>query len=82
MDVDDSPPEAMSRNPDRIDAILEEIRLIWTRYPNLRLAQLLLNAIPNFHYNVEDDVVLKLLRQYNHKDAWHDLNKHDLNKEA
>lgn len=66
------------RNPERIDIILHEISNIWRTNPDLRLVQLLLNAIGTFdqsshekrfndvvkdHYNTEDDVVLDALRK-------------------
>lgn len=57
----------MSRNPERIDLILGEIRRIWNRQPDLRLGQLVSNAIPpkyNDVFLVEDDVLLVGLLNY------------------
>ena len=44
------------RDINRIDKILEEIKLIWKNVPDLRLGQLLLNVLqdPALYY-VEDD---------------------------
>jgi hypothetical protein len=33
------------RDPARIDRILESVRQVWTKYPDLRLGQLIVNAI-------------------------------------
>lgn len=61
----------MMRNPKRIKAILNKIQQIWTKYPDLRLMQLLLNYLPNSEidrikdqYYTEDDVILKALEKY------------------
>lgn len=52
------------RNPNRIDRILNEIRLIWKQYPDLRLGQLILNVIedPALYY-IEDEELVELLKQ-------------------
>lgn len=50
------------RDIDRIDLTLSAINNIWKRYPDLRLGQLLLNAVPEEKlYNVEEDELLKAL---------------------
>jgi len=58
----------MSRNPERIDLILGEIRRIWNDNPDLRLAQLVFDAIPRAWigdpYYAEDDVLLAGLLNY------------------
>lgn len=56
----------MSRNPERVDLILGEIRRIWTDHPDLRLTQLLHNAlVPEpFSYFTEDDALLSGLLNY------------------
>jgi len=59
----------MSRNPERIDLILGEIRRIWNRNPDLRLGQLLENStdlttVTHYMYYVEDDVLLAGLLNY------------------
>lgn len=52
------------RNPNRIDRILNEIRIIWKQYPDLRLGQLILNAIENpALYYIEDKELVELLKQ-------------------
>lgn len=53
------------RDPARIDRVLKKLRLLWQRYPDLRLGQLIQNAksqagegsgnVPLF--TVEDDVM-------------------------
>ena len=52
------------RNPNRIDRISNEIRIIWKKYPDLRLGQLILNVIedPALYY-IEDEELVKLLKQ-------------------
>lgn len=64
------------RDPQRIDVMLKKIETIWKAAPDLRLMQLLLNAIGSFsglderyqplikdHYYTEDDVVLDKLNK-------------------
>ena len=52
------------RNPNRIDKILNEIRIIWKQYPDLRLGQLILNVIENpALYYIEDEELVELLKQ-------------------
>lgn len=64
------------RDPNRIKEILTVIEEIWTKAPDLRLMQLLLNAIKARqlsdsgmyittidHYNTEDGVVLEKLKE-------------------
>lgn len=51
------------RDPNRIDKTLEEIGKIWKEYPDLRLGQLLLNAVrdPALYY-LEDKEIIKELK--------------------
>ncbi|MCX7168600.1 MAG: hypothetical protein NTV11_20330 [Rhodocyclales bacterium] len=62
-------PARTIRDPKRIEIILGAIRKTWEQDPDLRLGQLLLNAIqpeercPAVYY-VEDDVMLERLTQY------------------
>ena len=57
------------RDPRRIDQILDIVREIWEREPDLRLGQVVVNAIrpsepcPQI-FGAEDDDVLKGLREY------------------
>ena len=57
------------RDPDRIDRILDLLREVWARHPDLRLGQLIVNAIrppepcPQVFYP-EDDVIEAGLRDY------------------
>ncbi len=55
------------RDPKRIDLILARIREIWVQSPDLRLGQLILNAMPDDRtaYYVEDaDLVRGLCDVY------------------
>ena len=51
------------RDPERIDVILQEIRDIWHKYPDMRLGQLIGNVLegPSLYY-VEDDSLVKALK--------------------
>lgn len=55
------------RDPERIDRILEKIRKIWKKDPDLRLAQLVLNCYtggePNPAHGMEDDILEKRLEE-------------------
>lgn len=57
-----------SRDPDRIGPILELLREVWTAKPDLRLGQILVNAmklgepVPRVFY-CEDNVVERGLRE-------------------
>lgn len=60
------------RNPNRIDNILARIKVMWERYPDLRLGQLLSNAVgEGWLYYVEDDSLIdemeKLYLSDNHE---------------
>ena len=57
------------RDPQRIEQILEALRGIWQVDPDLRLGQLVVNAIRPSQpcpaiFNAEDDVLLKGLSEY------------------
>jgi hypothetical protein len=56
----------MSRDPERIDLVLDAVRTAWKAAPDLRLTQLLANTTrcetSAAFYNVEDDVLEQLLR--------------------
>jgi len=56
----------MSRDPERIDRVLDAVRTAWEAAPDLRLTQLLVNTArcetSAAFYNVEDDVLEQLLR--------------------
>ena len=53
------------RDPKTIKRILKKIERAWTRYPNLRLSQLLLNATnKNDIYYVEDDDLVAAISKY------------------
>lgn len=57
------------RDPQRIEQILEALREVWEVDPDLRLGQLVVNAIRPSEpclaiFNAEDDVLLKGLHGY------------------
>jgi hypothetical protein len=55
-----------SRPKERIPEVLEAIRAVWEKNPDLRLLQLLVNTMdarPNPLFTVEDDVLLARLRE-------------------
>ena len=43
------------RDPDRIPIILNQIEMLWEKYPDLRLGQLIMNALVYDLYNTEDE---------------------------
>lgn len=52
------------RDPARIAPMLEELRRIWEKYPDLRLLQLIVNSMPVGElFYVEDDAILEGLRE-------------------
>lgn len=53
------------RDPKRIKPILNKIEDIWTKYPDLRLCQLIGNLWgPGDNYYREDDILMKRLEEY------------------
>jgi len=63
----------MPRNPDRIKKVLDRIEKLWRKEPDLRLAQIVVNAAKMAEYKditkstvfyMEDDVLLKGLDNY------------------
>ncbi len=56
----------MTRDPERIDHVLDAVRTAWKAAPDLRLTQLLANTTRcktgAAFYNVEDDVLEQWLR--------------------
>ncbi len=58
------------RDPERIGPMLERIKEIWTKFPDLRLLQLLYNVLERdtMAYYFEDDELFKRLEEkYNVK---------------
>lgn len=53
------------RNAERIPVVLEAIRKLWEKYPDLRLGQLMLDAAPSLPssslFNMEDDALVQRL---------------------
>ena len=64
------PTPIIPRDPQRIEYILAELRDLWKQFPDWRLGQLLINAIPeleNSPFYLEDTVVLERLRKFSEK---------------
>lgn len=63
----------MSRDPDRINTVLEELEKYWKDYPDLRLGQLIF-ILSSKHRNIddpfymEDDELLRTLKEINNND--------------
>ena len=57
------------RDINRIEPILEEIKIIWKNNPDLRLGQLLLNLVANANmlYYVEDNDLIQALKEMYNK---------------
>jgi len=51
------------RDPKRIKRIVSLIENIWHKYPDLRLGQMLINAI-NLDYETDDEILEKELKEY------------------
>lgn len=53
------------RDPNRISKILDSIKKIWEKYPDMRLGQLICNVLrdPTLYY-VEDDELVEFLNAY------------------
>lgn len=54
------------RDPKRIDIILNRIKGIWNKYPDLRLGQLIANVISDDSvlYMLEDEELVKSLEDF------------------
>jgi hypothetical protein len=54
------------RDPKRIKRILKAIEIIWINSPDLRLTQIIMNALKsnNDPYYIEDDDLEKALNEY------------------
>lgn len=52
------------RDPLRIHKVLSQVRSMWINVPDLRLGQLILNAVKEDQlYNIEDDKLIKRLEK-------------------
>lgn len=56
------------RDPNRIPKILKEVEIIWKKYPDLRLGQLIVIAATNYKkeidiFHIEDDNFLEGLEK-------------------
>ena len=54
------------RDPKRIDSILNRIKRIWNKYPDLRLGQLIANVISDdsILYMLEDEEMIRSLEDF------------------
>lgn len=52
------------RSRERIPATLARLAVLWERYPDMRLGQLLLNAREHWSYYTEDDDLVKALEDF------------------
>lgn len=54
------------RDPKRIDIILNRIKQIWNKYPDLRLGQLIVNVISDdsILYMLEDEEMIRSLEDF------------------
>lgn len=53
------------RNPERIDNILERLKVVWKENPDLRLGQLLLAVIKMDRlFYIEDETLIQALENY------------------
>lgn len=51
------------RDPNRIDPMIDFLRGYWKANPDLRLAQIIGNAFPGDAYYVEDDELLRRMKE-------------------
>lgn len=51
------------RDPKRIKPLLERIRKVWTKYPDLRLGQMVGNAYRGDPYFIEDEALVKAIEE-------------------
>ena len=51
------------RDPERIPVILERLRKVWEKYPDLRLGQLIINVFGDAYY-IEDEKLVEALESY------------------
>lgn len=54
------------RDPNRIPRILKKLEQLWIKYPDLRLAQLLVNMNDGYDniFYLEDNILEKLIDEY------------------
>ena len=57
--------ELQPRDPQRIDPLIDALRRLWKRYPDMRLGQLLVCAAETSDpFNMEDDVMLQKINEF------------------
>ncbi len=57
------------RSDESVEKVFGMIRKVHTKYPDLRVGQLLLNAVRSDLYNIENDSLVKALEMYLSRDT-------------
>ena len=52
------------RDPNRIDEILNTVKIVWNQYPDMRFGQLVVNVLGIDPFYIEDDVILKAFQNW------------------
>ena len=52
------------RDPNRIDEILNIVKIVWNQYPDMRFGQLVVNVLGIDPFYVEDDLILKAFQNW------------------
>lgn len=67
------------RDPKRIQVVLNELRILWEKYPDWRLGQLLSNLpLDKDLFYIEDDEIINVLQkiqQHGFNNAYYIINK-------
>ena len=64
------------RDPNRIPEVLARIERVWRRFPDLRLGQLISNAVYCDPFHIEDERLVDLLERYAAVDHHFPLGEH------
>lgn len=68
------------RNPERINKLLDLVKKIWFKNPDLRLLQLLIDALPIENrdpYYIEDDLLVDFLEDFYNKNLIRSYCRHN-----
>jgi hypothetical protein len=75
------------RNPDRIPIILERLKKLWEKYPDMRLAQLIGNVYPcteytriDAYYTEDEEYISNMEKMYAKENTFRVGGKKDLKK--
>ena len=72
--IEDVFPKSKRRDPARIDIVLNKIKEVWMRHPDLRLVQIIMNCLaPHYYYTEDDELMeaLERLNKYDHESSQH-----------